>query len=115
MINLSAAWQPPSDGSAAWLRRFGRPSGIGPGDRVWLVFDGGEGSSLHLNGFSLDGHAGRHDVTALLLERNELALVPSDQGAGGMAEAVPLAPAHGRRPLDSHFGSLRLEIESRRP
>jgi hypothetical protein len=118
VINLSTAWQPPGDGSRAWVRRFGRPAGIESGDRVWLVLDGGEGASLVLNGMGLAAAGGRHDVTALLEPRNELLLVPttSEPAIATPVDAPgPVALPDGRRPLDPRFGRLRLEIESHLP
>ncbi len=113
-INLSTAWEPPGDGSRAWVRRFGRPSGVKPGDRVWLVHEGGCGESLVFNGVHLGGRNARHDVTALLHDRNELLLTPAEGAAikadapqGGSSPAL----SHGRRPLDPRHGQFHLEIE----
>jgi hypothetical protein len=36
-IDLTNAWEPA--GPHTWIRRFGRPSGLGPEDRVWLVLE----------------------------------------------------------------------------
>ncbi|MFM8703095.1 MAG: hypothetical protein ACKOHG_04380, partial [Planctomycetia bacterium] len=39
-IHLGAAWEPPmpsAGGGTEWKRRFGRPAGLEPGDRVLLV------------------------------------------------------------------------------
>ena len=104
-INLSNAWEPPSEGSRAWVRRFGTPSGVAPGDRVWLLVEGGVAATLVLNGVCLSAETGRHDVTALLEPRNELLLVPS------AAEVSP-ALSHGRCGIDPQYGQVRLEIET---
>jgi hypothetical protein len=121
VINLSTAWEPPEDGSRAWVRRFGRPSGVESGDRVWLVHTDGRGETLVLNGIPLAGPDARHDVTTLLSARNALALTPAadDPIEGGVPNEVlspPLSPpspplSHGRRPLDPCHGRLHLEIE----
>jgi hypothetical protein len=120
-INLSTAWQPPAAGGAAWVRRFGRPDGLEPSTRVWLVHDGGQGTELILNGAPLPA-GDRHDVTTILGKRNELLLVPASErpaggtvGAGGdhsatNRTAVAGQSAHGRRPLDPYLGRLHLEI-----
>jgi hypothetical protein len=82
-INLSTAWcPPPATGSpAAWLRRFGRPAGIERGDSVWLVIESPGGCRASLNGAEVPpvrpGGVVRHEVTRLLLPRNELRLDPS--------------------------------------
>ncbi len=114
-INLSTAWQPPAAGSAAWVRRFGRPAGLGPSTRVWLVRVGGPAAQLSLNGTALPAGY-RHDVTAALTTRNELLLEPqpptpvTEDGADAAGQ-----PAHGRRPLDPRLGRLHLEIVSGHP
>jgi len=81
-INLSTTWEPPSHESRAWVRRFGRPSGVASSDRVWLVIEGGDRPALVLNGVCLAGDAGRHDISALLEPRNELVLIPSSYAEG---------------------------------
>jgi hypothetical protein len=112
-INLSTAWRPPAAGSATWVRRFGRPAGLEPSKRVWLVFDGDAAARLILNGNLLPA-GDRHDVTTALAKRNELQLEPqaltpvAKDGAAGQ-------PAHGRRPLDPRLGRLHLEIVSDHP
>ena len=54
-IDLTNAWEPPTAGSRAWVRRFGRPSGIEPGDRIWLVMDAPPPADATLNGAALPG------------------------------------------------------------
>lgn len=114
-INLSTAWEPPADGSRTWVRRFGRPSGVETGDRVWLVVEGHVLATLVLNGVCLPSAQERHDVTDLLESRNELLFIPSavaavDEGPPG--EMPSPAPAHGRRDLDARHGGVSLDIET---
>lgn len=110
-IDLTNAWEPPVAGSRAtagpqiWVRRFGRPSGIEPGDRVWLVMDVPPPADATLNGAalpSLSDAAGpwRIDVTDRLGARNELVL-PLGVDGGGMRRAA----------LPATRGGVRLEIE----
>jgi hypothetical protein len=111
-INLSTAWRPPDSAgdSSAWVRRFGRPAGIDPGDRVWLVVEAVAGCELALAGEPLPpvaaGTIGRHDVTALLGERNELTLAP-----GVTLGTVAVVAGHGRCELPAAIGRVSLEIE----
>ena len=104
-INLNNAWQPPAAGARTWIRRFGRPTGIGPGDRVWLVMDAPPPWEARVNAAPLpasaEGQPWRADVTLLLDERNELVLPLDDELAGG-------AP---RCSLPAGCGGVRLEIE----
>ncbi len=115
-IDLTNAWEPPVAGSRgparshAWVRRFGRPSGLGPGDRVWLVMDLPPPADATLNGAALPAPpeatgAWRIDVTDRLGARNELVVslevVPLEADGGGVRRAT-LPPARGR---------VRLEIE----
>lgn len=115
VINLSTAWTPPepASGQAAWVRRFGMPAGIGPGDRIWLVVESPGGCGLALAGEALPpvaaGERRRHDVTTQLAARNELLLTP----AAGAAAVMPAAaiPSHGRCDLPATVGRVVLEIE----
>ncbi|MEX2188410.1 MAG: hypothetical protein WD875_16500 [Pirellulales bacterium] len=65
-------------GRVEYRRRFGRPTGIDSGRRVWLVCDGADAwAALTLNGQRLgdvDGPAARaeFDITERLQERNEI-------------------------------------------
>ena len=105
-INLTNAWEPPGAGLRTWIRRFGRPAGIGPGERVWLVMDVPPPPEARLNAAPLPPPFGtapwRADVTPLLGERNEL-LLPLDVGEAGGTQRASLPPA---------CGGVRLEIES---
>jgi len=128
-INLSTAWQPPAAGSTAWMRRFGRPDGLEPASRVWLVHERGSGVRLILNGKPLPAGR-RHDVTTALAKRNELLLLPlppipaAQQAVAGRVGTAGSAedgtdeggrPAPGRRPLDPRLGRLHLEIVPSHP
>lgn len=114
VINLSTAWEPPDPGAGrdAWVRRFGMPAGLEPGDRIWLVIEATAGCEPRLAGAGLPrvvaGQPWRHDVTQRLGPRNELVLALVDSGV--MEDG--LVPAHGRLPLPGAIGSVRLEIES---
>lgn len=109
-INLSTAWCPPPHEAGAWVRRFGRPAGIESGDAVWLVVTSSPGCRLLLNGLALPSVAPggelRHDVTHLLLPRNELELAPGDAGVAAAAGAS----GDGRCPLPPAIATARLEI-----
>lgn len=112
LINLSTAWEPPDPTAvrAAWTRRFGLPAGIEPGDRIWLVIEAATACEATLDGAPLPslafGRPWRHDVTGRLGLRNELVLIPA-------AAADPVRPpAHGRLPLPTAIGTVRLEIEA---
>ena len=114
-IHLGAAWEPPAlveaDGRLLWTRRFGRPGGLQPADRVLLVVTQPTvAADVVLNGTRLpplSAVAGRwsQDITPLLRERNELLLtVAAAEGKG-----VP----HGqmaRGLLPSVIGTVALEI-----
>lgn len=114
-INLTTAWQPPAAGTTAWVRRFGRPDGLEPPTRVWLVHEGGPAATLTLNGSALPA-GDRHEVTGALAKRNELLLEPLVPLPAAEAAADPAGqPAHGRQPLDPRLGRLHLEIESDHP
>lgn len=109
-INLSSAWRLPSREAGPWVRRFGRPAGIESADSVWLVVASPPGCRLLLNGRALPavapGGEVRHEVTHLLLTRNELELAPGDAGDGMAAKAS----RDGRCPLPAAVASVRLEI-----
>jgi hypothetical protein len=131
-IHLGTAWEPPApaaaDGRVLWSRRFGRPGGLEPGDRVLLVFmQPAVAAEVVVNAVSLlplPVNAGRwaQDITPLLRDRNELLVTAAasismdgsmDDGmADGMADG---GMAHGQRTrglLPSVFGRVALEIVS---
>lgn len=106
-IGLQAAWDAGA-GGAAWIRSFGRPTGVAAGDRVWLVVERPAACTALLNGRPLPPivagvGAWRHDVTADLRPRNELRL----EFAGRIVANV----GPGRTPLPEALGSVALEIE----
>lgn len=103
-IDLTNAWEPPAAGSRGWVRRFGRPSGLEPGNRVWLVMDLPPPADATLNGVALpalsEAAPWRIDVTDRLEPRNELVLL-LDADGGGV----------GRATLPAMCGRVRLEID----
>ncbi|MEX0669153.1 MAG: hypothetical protein WD060_01685 [Pirellulales bacterium] len=111
-IQLGNAWEPlAADGR--WLRRFGCPTGIGPGDTVVLVVareaSGVPWRRLLLNDVELSFVAaagGRHEceITTLLRDRNELLVVPE--------AAAPAAgdPPRGRPRFPAKWGRISIEI-----
>ena len=113
-IDLTNAWEPPrADSRQPWTRRFGRPSGLAAGERVWLVIEQPRMRTVALNDTSLpvaaaEGVVWRREITPLLLVRNLLVIVPDGE------DAVVAAPVggRGRRPLPAGCGRVRLEIES---
>ena len=113
-IDLTNAWEPPqADSRPGWTRRFGRPAGLGSGERVWLVIEQPRMRTVALNDTALPvaddgGFVWRGEITRLLLVRNLLAIVPEVEDA---VAAAPVA-GHGRRPLPAACGRVRLEIES---
>lgn len=111
-IRLASAWEPPSAGGGVWLRRFGRPAGIEPGDRVLLVVETPAIAALTLNATPLPAPpAGAtrwsHDITAILGDRNALSLAPCAGCGDGTAEVTD---AHGRAPLPAQYGIVTLQI-----
>jgi hypothetical protein len=121
LIRLGNAWEPPAartgEGAGRWRRRFGRPGGLGPGDRVVLVVERSElPAAAALNGVPLPavvpGDRWAHDVTPLLADRNELVLeigLP-EPTPDPTAEPARIGPIAGRRPLPDVAGAVRLEI-----
>jgi hypothetical protein len=109
-IHLGNAWEaePGKAGHGpAWVRRFGRPTGLGAADAVWLVIDAPADAALTLNGVALPASAAgatyRANVTPLLCDRNLLVLVPR------LADEPVSLPA-ARGPLPAALGRVRLEI-----
>lgn len=112
-IRLRAPWdsQPSSTATGArYARRFGRPTGIGERDSVWLVIDADwrSNSSLLLNGERLapsdltPAATARWDVTARLAARNELVIE--------WPEATATDDAAGPGELPPAIREVRLEI-----
>jgi len=101
-------------GRVAYTRRFQRPTGLSPSQRVELVFDGVDAfASVSLNGSPLmeippGGEQARVDVGPLLSERNELVVeveLPS-------AEEQPMRPPGREQSPGGLYGEVRLEIHS---
>ena len=114
-IHLGTAWELPAlaeaDGRVIWTRRFGRPGGLEPGDRVLLVVtQPSVAVELVINAVRLpplSAGMGRwaQDITPLLRDRNEL-LVTVSSSAGG-----DTPNEHRERgPLPSIIGTVALEI-----
>ena len=103
-------------GCVRYRRRFNRPSGLEPHERVWLVLEGADGwgeVSLggkplgRLGGYSL---AAGFDVTPLVEDRNELAVdvtLPHRDAAGEQ----PLRSGRAHLP-GGLVGEVRLEIRT---
>lgn len=118
-IHLGNAWEPPAEHAGAWTRRFGRPSGVEPDDRVLLVCERPSEAAaarprlaVSLNGMSLvpiDPGSARweHEITPLLRERNELVL------QAAQADAPPAVDRHGRASLPEAWGRLSIVIVPR--
>lgn len=113
-IRLGNAWEPSASG-AAWTRRFGRPAGLGPGDRVLLRVASRVSAAVSLNDAALNtidvdetGDPWRQEITALLRDRNTLVLKP----AATPAIVPPAADAavRGRVPLPEEIVEVSLEI-----
>jgi hypothetical protein len=74
-IRLRRPWNcQPQPGRTVWRRWFGRPTGLGPGDRLWLVFENlPPCADVSLNGRLLETLGDeRFEVTRKLDARNEL-------------------------------------------
>ena len=109
-IHLGNAWEAePADVGHApeWVRRFGRPTGLGAADAVWLVIEAPADAALALNGVALPASAAgetyRMNVAPLLRDRNLLVLVPR-------LAAEPVGAPAARAPLPAALGRVRLEI-----
>lgn len=91
-INLSNAWEAVPE-EMAWRRRFGRPTGLEPGDAVRLVWETPAAAALVLNGIALPrlepGRPWCQRVTHLLQERNELLLTAATPGTDAPSVGLP--------------------------
>jgi hypothetical protein len=93
-------------GAICWRRRFGRPTGLGAADRLWIVVENlPQAGSIALNGVllgALGGGAacGRFEVTGRLDARNELLLRLQTPGDAHL-------PSSGSPP-----GEISIEIQS---
>lgn len=106
-IRLQSAWDVDAGGTT-WTRSFGRPTGVGPGDRIRLVIERPAACSATLNGLPLPpvsagASVWRHDVTTSLHDRNELRLV--------LGSARPARAGRARVPLPSAVGMVALEVD----
>ena len=113
-IHLGAAWEPPAADGKPWIRRFGRPTGVAPSDRLVLVCEGAAAPVWHaatLNDRPLawrDGGPGilECDVTAMLADRNTLVVTAA-------TPEVPTGRApEARATLPSAWGRLSLVVVS---
>jgi len=114
-IHLGTAWEPPAAAMPAWVRRFGRPAGVEPGDRLLLVCEAADHAeawrAATLNEQPLawreaDPGDLECDVTAVIKPRNTL-VVPGDR------LGPPESDASGRRAaLPEAWGRLSLVIVS---
>lgn len=116
-IHLGTAWEPPMAGESAWVRRFGRPTGVDAGDRVLLACESVVAADAWrlatLNGRPLAWHESAPgtlecDVTGLVDDRNVLVL-PVAAAAGANADVNAGA---GRAPLPRDCGRPSLVIVS---
>ena len=103
-------------GKVRYRRRFNRPTGLDPHERVWLVVEGVDAfGAASLNGSQLGevrGYAlpASFDITGQLLPSNELA-IDVELPAETSGVASPLRP--GRETLaGGPIGEVRLEIRS---
>lgn len=99
-IRLRRPWQSEATGDRVrWTRRFGRPTGLAPGQRVWLVLEDVPAVSASLNGQVLPVGQRAFDVTALVQARNELVLETPAPGPAADAPpglvALEIRPASG--------------------
>ena len=90
-INLSDHWTPAGPGR--WVRRFGRPRTLDPGETAWLVGTAAGDGTLTVNGQAVaelvGGRPFAADVTALLRMRNEAVI----QGPAVGPVAMEVRPA----------------------
>ncbi len=93
-------------GAICWRRRFGRPSGLGAADRLWIVVENlPQAGSIALNGVLLGALSGgtacgRFEVTGRLDAPNELLLRLQTPGDAQR-------PSFGSPP-----GEISIEIQS---
>jgi beta-galactosidase/beta-glucuronidase len=103
-------------GRVRFVRPFGRPTRLEPGEQVWLVIGGVDLSGMaELNGRPLGPVAGyreptRFDVTRWLDERNEL-VIDVELPALSYADEQRLRPDRAGLP-GGVIGEVRLEIFS---
>jgi hypothetical protein len=112
-IRLGSAWEH-SDAGAVWTRHFGRPAGLGPGDRVLLVIVPRAAVAVSVNAAALPrigsgGGPWRQEITPLLRDRNTLVLAPGTPVVPAALESAT-GNGHGRMPLPDEIGDVSLEI-----
>ncbi|NLX97029.1 MAG: hypothetical protein GXY83_12715 [Rhodopirellula sp.] len=72
------------EGNVQWRRKFNRPSGLGPEQRIWIeVKNRSRGVAVYLNGRHLGetpagAEAVRFELTGLLDLHNEITLMSTD-------------------------------------
>jgi len=115
-IHLGTAWEPPAAAMPAWVRRFGRPAGVEPGDRLLLVCEATDlpdaWRKATLNDQPLawreaDSGDLECDVTALIQSRNTL-VVPD----GRVTPPDGKWSDHRRAAVPEAWGRLSLVIVS---
>jgi hypothetical protein len=103
-------------GRVRYLRTFQRPTGLAPGDKVWLVVEPPRSrgavklADQALGRVEFGGGAGRFDITALLTDRNALESVvehPALDDSGHPLCWIAVENVGGL------VGEVRLEIEER--
>lgn len=118
-IRLDNGWEPPlvSDAGLRLERRFGRPSGLEPDDRVLLVFAAPAATaSVVMNDAVLPPLAAgtfrwEHDITPLLRDRNALVVLIADRGGVDAAVRDATAEDRSRRGrLSAAAGGVTIEI-----
>jgi hypothetical protein len=102
-------------GRVRCLRTFQRPTGLEPGDKVWLVVEPPRSRGVvkladrELGAVAFGGGAGRFDITALLADRNSLEIVvehPTLDDSGQPLGGTAIDNVGGL------VGEVRLEIET---
>ena len=118
-IHLGTAWEPPTAATRAWVRRFGRPSGVEKADRLVLVCEAAESPGVWRNA-TLNDHAlawrdagpgaMECDVTGVIADRNLLVVA---EVAPEVARGVASGPtSETRMPLPPAWGRLSLVVVS---
>ena len=118
-IHLGTAWEPPTAAMRAWVRRFGRPSGVEKADRLVLVCEAAESPGVWRNATLNDRAlawrdagpgAMECDVTGVIADRNLLVVA---EVAPEVAREVASGPdSETRMPLPTAWGRLSLVVVS---
>ena len=124
-IRLSSAWEPIIETQSSqriWMRRFGRPAGLGAEDRVILFLRSPKTGEITLNTALLPPLVSgqprwQHDITLLLSDRNVLSVRfvnPADLAVARDPQAgFPEPQSHQnyrRVPLPESLAIASLEI-----